>query len=332
LSSIQVIGAGPAGSSAAIAALLHGGQVDLIEKSKFPRHKVCGEFLSPEIAPILDRLGVWNEFQSRGPFRVHRMELYLGTKPKIARLPEPAFGLSRYQYDHLLYRRALELGANPAVEPPSSATAYIQAYIQTAGRRTHGAEVRGNRRFGFKAHFTGPSYDAVELYFFKGCYVGINCVEDGTTNVCGLGPESILKQFNFEIDDLIGVSPALKARLQPLQRSMKWLNVGPLIFQNNLKDQPDPGTYPAGDALSFVDPFTGSGLLSAAITGELAGTFAAQGRSPAEYLKQCRRALGRPFEFSSVFRAIAGTQCADYLAQLIPGQWLYSLTRPRSSS
>jgi len=42
---IRVIGAGPAGAAAAIAARLEGVEVDLFEKSRFPRQKVCGEFL-----------------------------------------------------------------------------------------------------------------------------------------------------------------------------------------------------------------------------------------------------------------------------------------------
>ncbi len=323
---IQIIGAGPAGSSAAIAALLHGAQVDLIEKSKFPRHKVCGEFLSPEIVPILQRLGVWTSFEQRSPARIRRMELHFGSKPKIARLPEAAYGLSRFEYDQLLYNRAIELGAQPAQQARPEAS----PLIWTAGRQTNGSETRGKRLFGFKAHFTGPAHDAVELYFFKGCYVGINCVENGITNVCGLGPERILNEFNFALDDLVHSFPPLKSRLSPLQRSMKWLNVGPLVFQNHLREEPKPGVFEAGDALSFVDPFTGSGLLSAAISGELAGFYAAQGLTAADHRQACRKALARPFGIASLFRAVARTQWAEHLAAVIPGDWLYRLTRPEA--
>ncbi len=325
---IQVIGAGPAGSIAAISALLHGAPVDLIEKSKFPRHKVCGEFLSPEIVPILQRLGVWTTFEQRKPARIQRMELYFGSKPKIARLPEPAYGLSRYEYDQLLYNRAIKLGAQPARQAAPEAS----PLIWTAGRRAIGGETRGKRLFGFKAHFTGPAHDAVELYFFNGCYVGINCVENGITNVCGLGPERLLNEFNFAIDELVDSFPPLKARITPLQRSMKWLNVGPLVFQNHLRDDTKPGVYEAGDALSFVDPFTGSGLLSAAISGELAGSYAAQGLKASDHRQACRKALARPFGISSLFRAVTGTQWAEHLAALVPGEWLYSLTRPRKTA
>ena len=327
MSRIQIIGAGPAGSIAAISALLRGAQIELIEKSKFPRHKVCGEFLSPEIIPVLERLGVWTLFQKRNPARIHRMELHFGSTPKIARLPEPAYGLSRYEYDQLLYDRAIELGALPAQQALTEA----KVQIWTAGRRTDGVETSGKRLFGFKAHYTGLAGDAVELYFFKGCYVGINCVENGITNVCGLGPENVLRNFNFEIDELVNAFPPLRARLAPLHRSMKWLNVGPLVFQNAFRKESEPGVYTAGDALSFIDPFTGSGLLSAAISGELAGSYAAQGFSSSDHRTACRQTLLKPFGISSMFRSIVRTQWAEHLAALVPGQWLYRLTRPRKS-
>jgi hypothetical protein len=253
------------------------------------------------------------------------MELHFGAKAKVSRLPEPAFGLSRLEYDHLLLNSARAAGAELVTVTEGEPAKLIQA----SGRRAENAGVHGKRIFGFKAHFTGPAADAVELYFFRGCYVGINCVEGGLTNVCGLGPEHVIRQFNFEIDELVQSCPALTARLAPLSRSMKWLNIGPLIFQNRFGQESKPGVYLAGDALSFVDPFTGSGLLSAAITGELAGTHAAQGLSSTAYLNACRKALSKPFGMSTVFRAIARTSFAEHLAGFVPGEWLYRLTRPR---
>ena len=320
-----MIGGGPAGSAAALAALLEGGAADVVERSKFPRHKVCGEFLSPEIAPVLERLGVWNAFLLQNPARIQRMELHFGAKPVVAKLPEPAYGLSRFAYDQLLHSSAIERGARSLLE----ASAEGGTRILTTGRR---AEAKGNRIFGFKAHYTGPVHDAVELYFFRGCYVGVNCVENGVTNVCGLGPEKLLNEVQFDIDDLVQTSPALRARLQPLSRSMKWMHVGPLVFQNQLNGTPEPGVYLAGDALSFVDPFTGSGLLAAAITGELAGSYAARGISSAEHRNACRKALAKPFGMSSLLRKVARTRWAEYLAPFVHGEWLYRLTRPRTTT
>ena len=50
---VHVVGGGPAGAMAAFAAMREGAGVRIFEKSAFPRHKVCGEFLSPPILPLL---------------------------------------------------------------------------------------------------------------------------------------------------------------------------------------------------------------------------------------------------------------------------------------
>jgi menaquinone-9 beta-reductase len=318
--SISILGAGPAGSSAAIAARREGSTVRLIEKSKFPRHKVCGEFFSPEIEASLDQLGAWDAFIAAEPARIRRMKLHFGRREKVSRLAEPAWGLSRYAFDALLLDQALALGAELGRELETEPT------ITACGR--HIAEAQRSRRlFGFKAHFEGPADDAVELFFFDRCYVGINSVEAGRTNVCGLGPEDVLKRFNFEYDELVAHSPALAARLKPLARSMKWLSTGPLRFSQNF--QPDNATYLTGDALSFVDPFTGTGLVAAVKTGSLAGVAAARGTPVAGYLTQCRASLKKPFEVASLFRSAVDSGWADRLAGLIPGRVLFSLTRPR---
>jgi menaquinone-9 beta-reductase len=319
VSLISIAGGGPAGASAAIAALLSGSEVDIIERSRTPRHKVCGEFLSPEIHPLLESLGVAAEFADLRPARVSRMAVHVGRREKVSRLPEPAFGLSRFAFDDLLLRRSQRLGAR------MHATGFSPHIVATGRASTL---PRGERFFGFKAHFDGPCDDAVELYFFDGCYIGINCVEGSRTNVCGLGPEPLLHSRRFDIDGLLRTSGALAARIDPLARSMDWMFTGPLEFGNRLRTETGRAFY-AGDALSFVDPFTGSGLVSAVVTGSLAGDHAARGLTVETYLAACRRVLSRPFEISSALRWIARTQWAERLLESIPGQLLYWATRPR---
>ncbi|HUK87310.1 MAG TPA: FAD-dependent oxidoreductase, partial [Terriglobales bacterium] len=56
-----VVGAGPAGSTAAITAARQGARVLLLERGAFPRHRVCGEFVSPE------SLGLLQEFARESP-------------------------------------------------------------------------------------------------------------------------------------------------------------------------------------------------------------------------------------------------------------------------
>ena len=203
---IQIVGAGPAGSAAALAALGEGCAVELVEKSPFPRHKVCGEFLSPEVEPLLRALRAWDAFQAPGPALIRRVALHFSHTEKRWVLPEPAFGLSRYTMDRLLLDQALARGATlrrETVERPSPPA------ILTYGRKTSAG--KGHRLFGFKAHFQGAANDAMELYFEGGSYVGANAVEGGVTNVCGLAPESALKDCGFHIDEFIEKWPALRA-------------------------------------------------------------------------------------------------------------------------
>ena len=321
---IRILGGGPAGASAAIAALREGRGALVIEKSRFPRHKVCGEFLSPEILSTLDQLGVASGFGALQPARVRRFSLHFPSSEKSCPLPETAYGLSRFRFDELLLEEAVRLGARVTAEATDDESSpRVVAY----GRKF--APPKGNRLFGFKAHFEGPTDDAVELYFFAGCYVGINPIEGGLTNVCGIGPETALKARDFEIDEVLDGFAPLSRRLRPLTRSMKWLMTGPLEFRNRLRVPIEEGRYPAGDALSFVDPFTGTGILSAVVTGRLAGIAAARRLRTDEYLGQCRRCLQTPFLASSIFRGVLARGWADRLARFVPGAWLVRVTRPQ---
>lgn len=318
---INILGGGPAGSAAALAALRHGAPARLIEKSRLPRHKVCGEFLSPEIGPELERLGVWDAFLAAGPARVQRTALHFGTRSKSARLPEPAFGLSRYAFDLMLLDQARTAGADLATEAGEE-----QPLIVATGR--HAAPTkRGQRLFGFKAHFEGPTDDAVELFFFERCYVGVSCIEAGKTNVCGLAPESFLSRFGFEYDGIVMHCEALSDRLKPLQRVTPWFSTGPLQYGQAFANVCD--AYPAGDALSFVDPFTGSGLLAAIRSGAMAGKAAAIGQPVAEYLRECRASLRQPFQVAGVLRRALEGGWAERLLPLAPARLLFALTRPK---
>lgn len=319
------MGGGPAGSAAALAALGEGRAVELFEKSVLPRHKVCGEFISPEAGAVLAQLGVFPAFLAAGPARIGRIALNFGRTVKRARLAEPAFGLSRYALDAMLVEQAARRGACVRREAGAPAARCVLA----TGRSAAGA--RGNRLFGFKAHFTGPVDDAVELFFFNGCYAGVSAVENGATNVCALAPESVLRACGFDFDAVLRLYEPLAERVAPLVPAMKWMATGPVTLGGRF-DAADETLYRSGDALGFIDPFTGSGILSALMTGRLAGLAAARRTPPADHLRECRRRLARQYEVAGLFRAALRAGWADYLAWLIPGRLLFQLTRPRQTS
>jgi 2-polyprenyl-6-methoxyphenol hydroxylase-like FAD-dependent oxidoreductase len=319
---IEIAGAGPAGTAAALAAISEGAAVRIHEKSIFPRHKVCGEFLSPEARAALESLGVWGEIAAAGPAIIRDVRLHFGRATKCWRLPAPAYGLSRARLDSALLDAARSRGAAFVRDSfhPAGGTAVI-----AHGRRD--AASRGSRLFGFKAHFAGPAADSVELFFRSGGYAGVSAIENGAANVCGLAPESALSGCRFDIDRFVAGWPQLRERLTPFSRTMDWLVTGPLVFRR-VTESPGERLYPAGDALGFVDPFTGSGILAALLTGKLAGSAAARGVPPPAYLRQCTNLLGPQYRFAALARLALFNGWAESLAGWLPGSLLFSLTRP----
>ena len=327
MSAIQIAGGGPAGAAAAITALCEGASVSLFERARAPRHKVCGEFIAPEACRVLESLGVLPEVLRLNPTRIRRCLLQFARGSKKWALAEPALGLSRLALDRLMLEKAAALGAQvfrgEIFQPAFKRQTVVMAHGRPGGAR------KGGRFFGFKAHFTGPADDVVALYFLPFGYVGISAVEGGYTNVCGLAREEALLRCGFDIDEFLATEPAVAERLQPLTRRMEWIKSGPLSFSRAVPALGDDDhLYPAGDALGFVDPFTGSGILNALFTGRLAGAAAACQLPSRDYLRNCASLLNRPFAISTAMRAV-WLSGMSHLAYLIPGQLLYRLTRPQ---
>ncbi len=327
LDRFPIIGGGPAGAAVALAIARAGGQPVVYEKSILPRHKVCGEFLSPEILPVLDGLGVAAGFLGLKPVRLTHAELHFGRSGRRFRLPEPAYGLSRYALDHFLLREAVARGAEVRRERYTSRNSTV---VYTGGRSA--GSRRGRRLFGFKAHFAGAPNDAVELYFFRGGYCGLAPVEDGSTNVCGLAPEELLRAHEFHVDELLDKVPRLKTRLASLSRSTRWFTTGPLSFGITAPERP---VLAAGDAACFVDPFTGSGLLGAVQTGAWAGATVLRAAEGAEWeeccawqRRRCAAFYRRQLTTTTVIRRALQLGWAEALAGVVPGWLLFRLTRP----
>jgi 2-polyprenyl-6-methoxyphenol hydroxylase-like FAD-dependent oxidoreductase len=114
-----VIGAGPAGASTAILLKLAGWRVILVEKSSYPRQKVCGECISAAGLALLDQLGVGAAVRDRAGPELQEVAWMRGASILIARLPPCTEGPYRYgralgrdQLDAILINRANELGVN----------------------------------------------------------------------------------------------------------------------------------------------------------------------------------------------------------------------------
>ena len=116
-SKIVIVGAGPAGASLAIRLKQQNFEVYLIERDKFPRHKLCGEFISPECLAHFKDLGVLNEMLVGGE-RITKTVFYEPNGKSVS-IPSEWFGnmqgalsLSRAEMDFRLLEKAKQCGVD----------------------------------------------------------------------------------------------------------------------------------------------------------------------------------------------------------------------------
>ena len=204
-----VVGGGPAGATSAALLAKAGWNVLVIEKSQFPRAKVCGEFISGTTWPLLAQLGIVDDLiKLAGPV-VRRVAVFAGTKTVSATLDmsNAEFGgraVRRVHLDTLLLQRAKSVGAE--ILQPWVLTAFEkkgQIYHCCIGQKSTGqvrhlrsrliiaahgswevgvlptssrrAAARGGDLFGFKGYFFGSTLprDLMPLIAFPGGYGGI---------------------------------------------------------------------------------------------------------------------------------------------------------------
>jgi len=209
---VAVVGAGPAGGSAASALATAGWRVALIERKELPHHKVCGEFLSPEAQVTLRALGLYETLAALAPTPLTGATLTSRRGATLTmNLPGTAWGLSRYAMDVTLANAAVARGAVLLTETTvigvvpddhgvtltlrgndGTRSLYARTVIMAGGRLSTAklppaAPTRPREQLfvGLKSHFVGLTMpDRVELFLFAGGYVGINPVETGAANVC----------------------------------------------------------------------------------------------------------------------------------------------------
>ena len=111
LCDVAIAGGGPAGSALAIHLARAGRRVMLFERDRFPRDKLCGEFLSPEARALLLELGCLDEVLASGAVPIRRAR-FTSVRGRILEFPLPGegLGISRAALDGILFRQAAASG------------------------------------------------------------------------------------------------------------------------------------------------------------------------------------------------------------------------------
>ena len=275
---VAIIGAGPAGSTLAALLAKRGVSVALYDRDVFPRDKLCGEFLSYDALPVLAPLGVIDAIDAARAPHIERCRVIGSKRTYEFALPRPARGVSRMFFDDLLLRTAVANGAQRRDGQTVTSLEEIQATVIVGAWGRWGrfdqqldrgfVRDRSHRNFGFKRHYFAASAtrDSIDLYSFARGYLGVNAVEGGITNICGLVHASRLAGHKGRWDAFIETIraeeeqvDALYAMHEPAQDG--YLSSEPVIFR--ARSAVEGGVFMIGDASGVIDPLTGNGMAMA---------------------------------------------------------------------
>ena len=288
-----IIGGGPGGASAAISAARAGARVLLLERGRFPRHKVCGEFVSAESLGVLtDLLDHQHADLLRDAVRIPRARVFLDGRVLQAAVDPPAASIARLDLDAALWNSAENAGVDARQRVTVQGVAgsgpfristtdgefESRALVNASGRWSNlnrPPEENGTRRekwLGIKAHFAEPSSSqSVDLYFFDGGYCGVQPVNLSRDNAsAGRVNASAMVRADVAstLPEVFAQHPALRERSRNWTSLSDPASTSPLIFRH---PQPErDGVLMVGDAAGFVDPFVGDGISLALRSGALA--------------------------------------------------------------
>lgn len=296
-----VIGGGLAGCAAAIRLAQNGQQVLLLEKEATAHDKVCGEFISSEAQNYLHELGL--DLLSLGAVPISTIRLMKGQKIAAAKLPFPAFSLSRRILDEAMMLRAEQHGAHvmraveagEIVRAPQGWRVTIKGHdtilAEAVFLATGKHELRGWHRqggiqndfIGFKMHFRMTELqkaklaEHVDLTLFDGGYAGLELVEDGKANLCLVVTKRHFSMYGKSWDGLLKAiqkaTPLLAERLRGAEpcwtRPLSIFGIPYGFMYRPLSAQPT-SLYRLGDQLAVIPSFCGYGMSIALHTAFLA--------------------------------------------------------------
>jgi len=289
---VGIIGGGLAGLSLAILLVRNGKSVILFEANKYPFHKVCGEYLSMESWPFLEKLGI--PLSKMGLPRITELKLTsLSGSILKHRLSPGGFGLSRFTLDKMLADKAKDSGVT-VLEGTKITDAHFDRkshqIITTNANRYESKLLIGaygkfavidrkmKRSFlshkncwvAVKYHVDGDfTNSTIELHGFKGGYCGIIKVDLGCNCMCYITTNDNLKQSGGTIAEMeqtiLMRNPYLKQIFDHCNFLYdKPLSISRLYFER--KSLIQDHLLMVGDASRVITPLCGNGM-SMALNG-----------------------------------------------------------------
>lgn len=305
---VIVIGAGPAGAATALFLHARGYRVCVLERARFPRDKVCGEFISPAADNILEELGVLTAIEAEHPLRLRGVavsayegpEVVIDYPPHAGRIMS-SLSVPRLRFDHLLCDRmkqegievrerhqvddlVFDSGAVTGVtgrDPENRVfTVNARAVVDAGGRnaislRRMGLRVKPEALHGKVAlaahweHAVLPG-DYCYMHISRPGYTGIAPMGNHAANVVLVVPVEEVRGQDLQAfyERVVLQNKKRRALLEGAVLSERVRSVDSLAFE--VKPVPCGGLLLAGDAMGFIDPFTGEGIYLGLRSAQLA--------------------------------------------------------------
>jgi len=270
--SITIIGGGLAGLTLGIGLRQRGVPVTIHEAGSYPRHRVCGEFISGRGQGTLERLGLREMVKQSGAVTAQTTAFFSATRSGAAHaLPSKAICVSRFILDAALADKFRELGGE-LVEGRRFSENFGEGMVRATGRQPRPGE-NGARWVGLKIHARKVTLTAdLEMHASPQGYVGLCKINDGEVNICGLFNRSTAENRGPKA----GREWLFGSAGSPLNRRMAGaeFNEDSFCAIAGLSLQPQQAVgrteVCVGDAITMIPPVTGNGMSMAFESAELA--------------------------------------------------------------
>jgi menaquinone-9 beta-reductase len=269
---MTIAGGGLAGLALGIGLRQAGVPVTVWEAGHYPRHRVCGEFISGRGRASLARLGLLGGLQEAGAGLATSAAFFAGSARVAAwPLPEPALCISRFVLDEWLAREFQRLGGELRLGARWRGE-FGTGVVCASGRRAEPV-TDGWRLFGLKVHARGVALEAdLEMHFVPSGYVGLCRLGSGEVNICGLfRSQATVPDLAQRWREWLGgpEGSVLRARLAAAQfDDSSFCSVAGLSLRPKCATQRKECRV--GDALTMIPPVTGNGMSMAFESAELA--------------------------------------------------------------